>query len=231
MELIEILSHNPVFSHLKMDELNRIKDLAITRHYQKGQWITFSGEVWPYLFIVQAGRVNALKESKEGRSLTVMTLEEGDIFWGLAYFQEGAPMPVSLQANQDCRIHMWSQDRLLPFLMRNGEMSWELACLMIRRMQRVSDIVEELAFQPNIGRLARLLLDNYEDAVGEYVSRDLTLDEMGSRIGTTREVVCRLLSRFAEEGAIRIKRTEFMIKDREKLIVHAERVKGEVSEP
>ena len=230
MELIEILSQNPVFSHLKMDELNRIKDLAITRHYQKGQWITFSGEVWPYLFIVQAGRVNAVKESKEGRSLTVMTLEEGDIFWGLAFFQEGSPMPVSLQVNQDCRIHMWSQDRLLPFLMRNGEMSWELACLMIRRMQRVSDIVEELAFQPNIGRLARLLLENYEDAVGEYVSRDLTLDEMGSRIGTTREVVCRLLSRFAEEGAIQIKRTEFMIKDRGKLIVHAGRVKGEVSE-
>jgi CRP/FNR family transcriptional regulator len=231
MELLEILSHNPVFSNLKIDELNRIKDLAITRHYQKGQWITFSGEVWPYLFIVQAGRVNAVKESKEGRSLTVMTLEEGDIFWGLAFFQEDAPMPVSLQANQDCSIHMWSQDRMLPFLRSNGEMSWELACLMIRRMQRVSDIVEELAFQPNIGRLARLLLENYEDAVGEYVNRDLTLDEMGSRIGTTREVVCRLLSRFAEEGAIQIKRTEFMIKDRGKLIVHAGRVKGEVSAP
>lgn len=217
MELIEILSNNPVFSHLSVDDRNRLNELAITRRYRKGQWITFYGEVWPYLFVVQDGRVNAVKESKEGRSLTVMALEHGEVFWGLAFFQEGALMPVSLRAIEDCRIHMWSQDRMLPMLLRNGKMSWELSCLMMVRMKRASEIVEELAFQPNIGRLARLLLDNYEDAVGEYVSRDLTLDEMGSRIGSTREVVCRLLYRFAEEGAIEIKRTEFMITDKEML--------------
>lgn len=226
MQNVEILSKNTVFRHIGKDELRRVSELAISRVYSKGQWITFSGEVWPYLFIVHSGKVNAIKESSEGRSLIITTLGQGEVFWGLAFFQENAPMPVSLRAIEESRILMWSQDRLLPIILRNGEMSWELSRLLVSRMQRASEIVDGLAFQPNAGRLARLLLEHYEGAVGEYVNRDMTLDEMSSRIGTTREVVCRLLNRFSEDGTIQIKRTEFMIMDREKLIEHAEKVKG-----
>ena len=97
---------------------------------------------------------------------------------------------------------------------------------MLRRMLYASDIVEELAFQPVTGRLARLLLERFGDAVGDYVARDMTLDEMAARIGSTREMVCRQLYRFVDEGAIQINRTEFMITDRGVLQDIAGKVKG-----
>jgi CRP-like cAMP-binding protein len=109
--------------------------------------------------------------------------------------------------------------------LENGEISFKLACLMVRRMQHASDIVDELAFQPVTGRLARLLIQHYGDAVEESVSRDLTLDEMAARIGTTREMVCRQLYRFADKGAIRINRTEFMVTDLGQLETFAQRGK------
>ena len=37
---------------------------------------------------------------------------------------------------------------------------------------------------------------------------------MASLVGSTREMACRILYRFAEEGAIRINRTEFVFIDR-----------------
>ena len=40
---------------------------------------------------------------------------------------------------------------------------------------------------------------------------------MASRIGTTREIVCRILHRFAEQGPIEITRTEFTVSDPEGL--------------
>ena len=43
------------------------------------------------------------------------------------------------------------------------------------------------------------------------------LDQMAARVSTKREMVCRLLYEFADEGAIEINRTEFMISDRVKL--------------
>jgi len=37
---------------------------------------------------------------------------------------------------------------------------------------------------------------------------------MASRVGATREIACRILYRFAEQGAIQINRTEFTFLDR-----------------
>ena len=98
--------------------------------------------------------------------------------------------------------------------------------LMIRRMMYASNILEEIAFQPVTGRLARVLLDNYGDSAGDTIDRDWTLDEMAARIGTKREIVCRQLSRFAEEGAIQINRTEFKITDQSLLENFARKAKG-----
>jgi CRP-like cAMP-binding protein len=96
-------------------------------------------------------------------------------------------------------------------------MSWELSRLMVKRMQRASDIVENLAFHTVTGRLARLLLNRYRDAGHAPVARDLTLDEMAARIGSTREMVCRALYSFADDRMIQITRTEFIFTNREKL--------------
>lgn len=97
---------------------------------------------------------------------------------------------------------------------------------MVQRMQRASDMVEELAFQPVRGRLGRLLPGHFGDeAMDEFVARDLTLDEMAAPVGTKREMVCRLLYQFADEEAIEISRTEFMIADRDKLEGYSQQAK------
>lgn len=90
---------------------------------------------------------------------------------------------------------------------------------MVQRMMNASDIVDGLAFQPVASRLAHLLLEEYP-ADQLAVERHLTLDEMASRIGSTREMVCRILYRFATQGAIQINRTEFIFKDRQILENH-----------
>jgi CRP-like cAMP-binding protein len=170
--------------------------------------------VWPNLFFIQHGQVTAIKESAEGRSLTLATIEQEEVFWGLAFFIENAPMPAALKATKDCELLIWSRADLLTLIMENGRLSWELACLAIQRVQFASEIVERLAFQPLTGRLARLLLDQFP-ASQNVAPRHLTLDEMASRVGTTREMVCRILYRFAEAGAIQINRTEFVFTDRD----------------
>jgi len=160
--------------------------------------------------------VTAIKESPEGRSLTLATFNIDDVFWGLAFFIKNAPMPAALKASQDCDLLLWSRDDLMPFVLENGRLSWELSRLAIQRVQFASEIVDKLAFQPLTDRVARMLLEQFP-ADQNVVHRHLTLDEMASRVGTTREMVCRILYRFAEAGAIQINRTEIVFKDRDLL--------------
>jgi CRP/FNR family transcriptional regulator len=196
---------------------------VLLRRYGKNEKVILYGDIWPYLFLVGEGSINAIKESSEGRSLMVTTFKTGDLFWGLALFHENAPMPVTLEARATSLLYLWPRDLMLPILARNGRAGWELCRLMAGRMQRASEILEDMAFQPVAGRLARLLLDHFELAGDSAISRHLTLDEMAARIGSTREMVCRALYGFSDRKLIEVTRTEFVLTDRDRLAQLVER--------
>jgi len=206
-----------VFSVLDRPDLARLAGAAISRQYPAGGFLTRTGDCWPYLFLVVEGHLNILKESSEGRSLVIAELEPGELFWGLAFFQEDVPNPVTLQFNQPSSLHLWSRAEILPFLLENGRFTWELSRLMVDRMVHASEVIEGLAFQPVSGRLARMLLDDFESAGDMAIARHLTLDDMAARVGTTREIVCRALYRFAGRKLIDVTRTEFTLTDKDGL--------------
>jgi CRP-like cAMP-binding protein len=213
----KLLEQNPVFACLDSKDRQQAARCAFSKKYPEGDWITHHGRNWSYLFIVAEGIVQAIKESPEGRSLIVAEITEGEIFWGNSFFISDAKMPVALVAKKNTKLFLWSLEDLHPLILRNGCMSWELTRLMIQKMQYASEMLNEFVFQPTTGRLARVLLEHYGDSLGEYVARDMTLDEMAARIGSTREMVCRHLYHFADQGAILINRTEFKITDQDLL--------------
>lgn len=219
--LIEALAAEPLFADLDQAILDDLAQKAIPRSYKSQEIIVHQEDIWPHLFLIERGEIHAVKESLEGRAFIATTLKSDDIFWGLAFFIEEAPMPVLLQAKAETKIYLWSRDYLVPIIKDNGIASWRLCQVMISRMQLASVIVEDLAFQPVMGRLAGLILNEFGDAQDEFKTRELTLEEMASRIGTTREMVCRHLYRFAEQGVIQINRTELKITDREQLLDQA----------
>lgn len=222
----ELLQQSLFFSTLSPDDTALAARAASLRRYARGEKVVLYGDVWPYFLLIGSGQVDAVKESGEGRSLLVTTFNAGEIFWGVAFFLEDAPMPATLQARTDCELVLWSHADLQPILLKNGAASWELSRLMVARMLHASEMMEGLAFQPVAGRLAHLLAELPYDERSGAVSRSLTLDEMAARIGTTREMVCRFLYRLAGQGMISITRTEFAITDREALLGLAQSVKG-----
>lgn len=212
-----IIEPNPVIGALPAPKRDMLISAAILRRFRRDEMIVCAGEVWPYLFALTKGRIDACKESSEGRCLVVTTFLPGNIFWGLAFFYDNAPMPVTLRTRAATEIMLWSREQFLPFLKEHGAMSWELTRLMVDKMTRASEILEEMTFQPVAGRLAKLLLETAAADSSRPITRSLTLDEMAARIGSTREVVCRFLHRFADDGIIDITRTEYRIADHQQL--------------
>ncbi|MBN2469107.1 MAG: Crp/Fnr family transcriptional regulator [Anaerolineae bacterium] len=209
--LEELMVQNPVLGLLDAQQQAAAIQCAFQHHYQKHAYLTFYGDSWPYLFMLTQGLVDGVKESPEGRQLIVRSLRPGDIFWGLAFFTDEATNPVSLLAITDIEIFRWSRDDLLPILQQNSNALWRLCQQMTQYMQHASQIVDGLAFQPVAGRLARLLLDQFSDSGQNSMDRNLTLDQLAAKIGTTREQVCRALYQFSDRDLIHITRTEFTL--------------------
>lgn len=213
-ELEALLSHNEIFSLLSADQRLAVGRRAQHRRYPKGSYLALYGDVWPYLFIVGDGQVDGVKESEEGRQLILLSAGREEVFWGLAFFKEEARMPVSLQARQNSHVYLWPREALVPLLRGAPDALWQLCEKMIGHMQHASQIVEGLAFQPVAGRLATFLLGQFAGLGETAITRDLTLDQIAAKIGTTREQTCRALYQFSDQNLIYITRTELQLLDK-----------------
>jgi len=226
MEIIDLLRSSTVFGCMPERELDTLLEQAHMRQYHKGQYLTCAGDIWSFIFFLTKGSITAVKESSEGRSFVATSFQPGDVFWGVSFFHPELPMPVALKVDQHSDLLLWSREQILPAILENGHVAWELSRLMISRMLRASEILEELAFQPVAGRLAKLLIDFPGQTTPGPIARSLTLDDMAARVGSTREMVCRLLQRFADQDLIKITRTEFEITNRDSLMEIMQKVRG-----
>ncbi len=214
--LERLLSVSPVFRTLTRADRCEVAARAVPRAFEKGEVAAAQGEVWTGVLLVAEGSIRLVKASEGGRVLAAATLGPGEVFFGHSLF-DGEPLPATLEAEGPCRVFAWDGATVLRLVRGNPGALWELAENMARQMRRAAGVIDTLAFQPLPRRLARLLLDRFVPGRGEAAPRTMTLDEMAARIGTTREVVCRLLYRFADEGLIDITRTEFNLRDRDRL--------------
>lgn len=217
-----LIKSTPIFKWVDERTLQRISAAAVLRNFSRGEFLVHQGEIWPYIFLVSRGVIVAEKDSLDGKTLVAATFGTGDMFWGLAFFLDGSPMPAAFKVFEDGQILLWSRNDMEPILKENGSLSWELGKLAVKRMVTASEIIESMTFHPIAVRLARLLT-GISNSNQTSIERSLTLDEMAARIGSTREMVCRLLYKFSDEGLIKITRTEFTITDVEALNQKAQR--------
>jgi len=208
----EFIHNKGVFCKLTEAQLTQLSQSAILRNYQKSEFIAHCEDIFPYILIVESGVISVMKLSNDGRNLGSLRLQSGDVFASPSFF-DGGPLPACLEVKEDCRVYLLHNDQSMPILKQNSEAMHHLCLMLVKRMRQASDFVEELAFQPVYRRLARLLLDQFKGSPDPHITRSFTLDEMSTMIGTTPVMVCKLLSRFASEGFIKVSRTEFELLD------------------
>lgn len=218
-----LIEKHPIFSSLSQKALHAVMAAATQREIEKGNFLAHQGDVWPYLFLVEKGMIAAKKDSADGRAFVAATFGINELFWGIAFFLEEQPTPAAFEAIEQTKVLLWSRSILLPILESEGKFSWELGKLAVQRMILASEIVESMTFHPIAVRLARLLMDISKNESQNHIERNMTLDEMAARIGSTREMVCRLLYKFSDEGLIKITRTDFTILDGKSLNQRAQK--------
>jgi len=219
--LSDKLAKAPVFRKLTPEEREKIARLAVLKTYQKGEFLCWQDEVWPKVLYVDSGHLDWLMLSPNGRRQSVFRIQPGSVVWAHSIFDE-QPMPASLRALSRSVVYQWPGDVITPIVSSNAEAVWEIASLMVHSMRHVREVVYGCAFHSVAGRLARLLVSHYQPKEGQVVSRDLTLDEMAAIVGSTRELVCKILYRFARHQMLEIHRRKFIFTDTEKLKALAE---------
>jgi CRP/FNR family cyclic AMP-dependent transcriptional regulator len=189
-----------LFSGLSDEELELIQSRAVARNFPKNVIILNEGDETASLYLIQSGRVKFFLSDPDGKEVILNTQGPGEYFGELSLL-DGQPRSVSVMTLEPSTLQVVSRDDLFEGLRRNPEVSLKLLRHLSRRLRELSDDVRSLALMDVYGRVVRLLeqLATEEDGL-RTVSERLTHQEISQRVGSSREMVSRIMGDLSKGG-------------------------------
>ena len=220
--LADLISTAEVLDQLTSLERQELCQFAVRRVFKKGHVLCSQGDDWPYVLYISHGMLRSVINTPDGRSYVVGTWQTGEVFWSHTVFDQ-QPAPSTLEVVHRAEVHQWDGEKILSVILRNQNATRALLRRQTRLIRRRREVIYNLAFNPVVSRLAKLIVEHVFSSDQPTVARDLTLADMAQMVASSPEVVCRLLYQFQDHGAISIDRFSITLHDRqglERLITH-----------
>ncbi len=184
---------------------DRFEQLALPVKLEAGDPICLEGNDCTHLAFVLEGGARVYKMGETGREITLYRVSRGECcILTLSCILTERPFPAFATAETPLQgvlvpahlITNWNEGS--PAWRR---FSWELVST---RLADIISLVEEITFRRMDERLAHLLKDQRRFPPGQHVK--ITHREIATELGTSREVVSRLLKEMEQQGEVTLGR-------------------------
>ncbi|MGD8350749.1 MAG: Crp/Fnr family transcriptional regulator [Gammaproteobacteria bacterium] len=211
--MLESLSRIPPYDLLDESGLQSLVEIAVRRSYRKNCVIVHEGEESSAMFVLLEGEMRVYLEDDSGKQLTIRILKPGDCFGEVAMIGE-MPRTASVVTQTDCIVCAFPRAKYLAFLKSYPDI---LLSLSKSLAQLVSDTTEELgtiAFSDVYGRIVYIFSKYGMDEDGKKQVPRFTHRELSRMIGSSREIVGKILKELEKGGYISVTPHHYVI-DRE----------------
>jgi CRP/FNR family cyclic AMP-dependent transcriptional regulator len=209
-----MLENIPLFADLGETEHELISSRAVTRVYPKNSIVINEGDTSDTLYIVVSGRVKAYLSDEEGKEIVLNTHGPGEHFGELALL-DGAPRSASVVTLEKSKLAIISRADLEDCLRRNPEIALQIIRSLSARLRVATENVRSLALLDVYGRVARLLLQLAAPDGDQLIIREkLTQQDIADRVGSSREMISRILKDLRTGGYIEIEDKRITIKEK-----------------
>jgi CRP/FNR family cyclic AMP-dependent transcriptional regulator len=204
----------PIFSCLDEADRRLLSSHAVTRLFPKNSVIINEGDTTDTLYIVVSGRVKAYLSDDQGKEIILNFHGPGEYFGEMALFDD-APRSASVVTLEKTRLAIISRSDFLNCVGRNPQLALQIIRGLTRRLRTATENVRSLALMDVYGRVARLLLQLAKPENGHLVIREqLTQQDIADRVGSSREMVSRILKDLKIGGYVMIQDRHIVIKER-----------------
>jgi len=198
----DILKSIPLFADLKDDELATIASHAVTKSYPKNSVIINEGDDTNSLYVIQSGKVKAFLSNEDGKEVILSILKPGNYFGELSLL-DSAPRSASIMTMEPCKFSIICKEDFDKSIDAHPEIARTLVTELTRTVRRLTESVRNLALMDVYGRVARTLLDMAEDIDDQKViNQKLTHQDIARMIGSSREMVSRIMKDLQKGGYI-----------------------------
>lgn len=184
--------------------LAQIAQQGGTRSFPAHAILINEGDDTDSLYVLLSGRVKAYASSEEGRDVVLGEMGPGEYFGELSF--DGGKRSVSVMALQPTTCRVVPGAQLRQFLVDHPEFAVHMALKLSHLVRRLTDQVKSLALQDVYGRMVRVLMELSDPVGNERVVRQkLTQQDIADRVGSSREMVNRVMKELSAGGYVSVR--------------------------
>jgi CRP/FNR family cyclic AMP-dependent transcriptional regulator len=163
------------------------------------------------VYIVVDGALRSVRQNRKGREQVLSTEGPGCILAAVPIFSGGNFHSTTI-ADTTCQVLCIEAQDVLNLCHQYSELLWAVTRLFANKVRHYAELIETLALRNVNQRVAQhIYVTCQEQGVGHEdtctIEIKMTQAEMASRIGSTREVVCRALAHLESTGLIEMAST------------------------
>jgi len=184
---------------------------AITlAHVPQGHTIASEGAECAQLALVINGQVRVYKLGASGREITLYRINDGDsCILTASCIMSHAPFPAIAVAESDIEAIMIPAHFATAWMTESQPWCGFVFGLVSRRLADVISVLDSVAFQRMDVRIASYLADK-----AQHGSRlNITHHEIATELGSSREVIGRILKEFEKRHWVELGRGQLLIQD------------------
>lgn len=202
---IELLQTIPLFSGLDAEALGEVEQLAKKQSFPKNTTIISQGDDSDSMYVIAHGRCRVIMSDDEGKEVVLDTIGDGDYFGDMALLDK-PPRVASVVTVEASEVLVITQPDFSALMEARPKIMRNMLATLIQRQRGMVESVSNLALLDVYGRVARLLLSNAEEtSEGEHQTERLTHQEIASMVGSSREMVSRILKDLRLGGYIDVR--------------------------
>lgn len=185
--------------------------LGVVRSYPKNTILFQEGDASDQIFVLLEGKLKVFLADSDGKEIVVDMLSPRQYFGEMAL--DGESRSASVMTIVASKLAVIQRDDFKAFLAQNSDAAFSLIVTLIRRARNLTRTIGNLALLDVYGRVARLLIDNATEESGQLVvTEKMSQHEIAQRIGSSREMVSRILGDLKVGGYITMDGRKMVIK-------------------
>ncbi len=186
-----------------------------------GSTIFEEGDVCSTFAILVSGQVRVFTIGETGREITLYRFERGEsCMLTTSCILSDQQFPAIATVEQDVQAYVLPHTIFHEWMHRFEPWRSYVFQLLAQRLASVMAVLDEVAFRRMDARIAELLL---RQMTADQVVLQLTHQQIAAELGSSREVVSRILADFAAGGLLQLARGTLTITDTAGLRRRAER--------
>jgi CRP-like cAMP-binding protein len=212
------LQHCPLFSGISRQEMEHLRNVTIMVKLEPEDRILSDADDPNAIWFIKEGLMSLTYGDADGKDATVLLLGPGDLFGGMEG-AENLDYSQNLAALKPTVLCRMTQIQMEGLLNKHPEIGYRITKFSWRRIARLQQRLGEIMTKSVRVRLASMLVNLSTDygadlpEGGRSVGLTITHDDLARLVGSSREMVSKVMSSFRDEGFIRSSRKQINITD------------------